>query len=179
MRRVRENDDEQALAALIRRYETPLYSFARNMLGNANEAEDIFQETFLRVHQNRLRYKTGAQFRPWIYRIAANLCYDRLRWWKRRPAASLEADEAHLSERVPSSAPTPDSAARRAELRRALDSAIALLPTKHRAVFIMARYDGLSYEEIAHILEIPVGTVKSRMNKAVTVLMQQLKDFQP
>ena len=83
--------DEDAFALLVRRYESPLYGYLRRMLGNGADAEDAFQETFLRVHQHRSRYRQGAPFRPWLYQIATNLCRDRLRSRRRHPQVSLDA----------------------------------------------------------------------------------------
>lgn len=176
--------DMGAFGQLVRRYEGPLYRFLRRMIGNAAEAEDVFQEAMLRVYVSRDRFDVTASFRPWLYRIAANCCRDRMRYWRRRPAVSLEAANmeghteghaGHLAARTPA----PDGVAEAEELRERLEAAVARLPVKHREVFLMARYEGMPYEEISISLGVPVGTVKSRMNKAVRVLMDQLEEFLP
>ncbi len=177
--------EAQAFAALVRRYETPLFRYLRRMLGNAADAEDVFQETFLRVHQHLGRYRNDAPFRPWLYCIATNLCRDRLRYRRRHPVLALDAPIGTESgapswgERLPSQAPAPDCAVREEESARRLQAALAKLHVKQRSVFLMARYEGMPYEEIAKTLRIPVGTVKSRMNKAVHFLMAELKDAGP
>jgi len=176
MRRTRGGDDA-AFAALVRRYEAPLFNFARRMLGHGSEADDVFQETFVRVYRHRDRFDSGLRFRPWLYRIAANLCRDRRRWWKRRPGDDYSVDVDHAS--IADTASSPSDHARAAEIGAAIDAAVARLPEKHRAVFVMARYDGLGYDEIAAALGIPVGTVKSRMNKAAAVLIEQLREHYP
>lgn len=174
--------DAAAFAALVQRYEAPLFRYVRRMLGNAADAEDVFQETFLRVHQHLDRYRADAPFRPWLYSIATNLCRDRLRSRRRHPMVALESplsgnpDGPRWSERLASGAPSPDSAACADETAERLQAALSKLPVKQRAVFLMARYEGLLYEEIAKSLRIPVGTVKSRMNKAVKFLMTELRD---
>lgn len=176
MVRVKAGDDA-ALAVLVCRYEQPLFHFARHMLGNAADAEDVFQETFLRVHQHRRRFWGNAAFKPWVYRIATNLCKDRLRYRHRRPelqpggASDLPDPMANL----PASGVAPDVAAVAAERAARMRSALASLGMKHRAVFLLAHEEGMSYAEIARALRIPVGTVKSRMNKAVNELMAVLE----
>jgi len=179
MIRVKAGDDD-ALAVLVRRYERPLFNYACKMLGNRSDAEDVFQETFLRVHLHGNRFWGNAPFRPWLYRIATNLCKDRLRYRKRRPevpVSSLRQDEdwpdpvaqwAATSQR-------PDEAALARERGEIMERALADLNVKHRAVFLMAHQEGLSYAEIATALWIPVGTVKSRMNKAVNQLMAAME----
>ena len=179
MARVQQGDD-QALATLIQRYEQPLFAYARRMLGNAADAEDIFQETFLRVYLHRDRYRRDAPFRPWVYRITTNLCRDRLRYRRRRPEVQpIENDGMPdvLAQHAAPGAP-PDKAAAQAERAAQMGRALASLSLKHRAVFLMAHQEGLSYAEIAQALRIPVGTVKSRMNKAVNMLMAALEGLE-
>jgi len=173
--------DSGAFAVLVRRYERPLYAYARRMLGSAEEAEDAFQETFLRVHLHLDRFRDGAPFRPWLYQIATNVCRDRRRWWRRRPQVSLDAPVgdaagATYADAMAGSEAGPDARACEAELAARLEEALADLPLKQRAVFLMARYDGMSYEEIGKALGIPVGTVKSRMNTAVRRLLAAIEE---
>jgi RNA polymerase sigma-70 factor (ECF subfamily) len=169
---------DAAFTVLIRRYEKPLFNFLRRMAGDASDAEDLFQEAFLRVHQYRRRYRAGAPFKPWLYCIAANLCRDRLRYRTRRPSVSLEAPlgetGSNLGDQIPARGEATDSPARRAETEARLEAALAALPVKHRTVFLMARYEEMPYDAIAGALKIPVGTVKSRMNKAVKCLMESM-----
>jgi len=165
---------------LVRRYEAPLFRFCRWMVQDASDAEDAFQEVFLRVYRHMERFHAGSRFRPWLYHIATNICRDTLRKRKRVRAREVLTDGDAPSDPVP---PTPDggaysprAAAIASETARRIDAAIEQLRPRHRAVFLMARYQGLSYEEIAHVLRIPVGTVRSRMNKAVKVVLNALED---
>jgi RNA polymerase sigma-70 factor, ECF subfamily len=171
--------DEAAFAGLVRRYERALFNYIRRIVGNAADAEDLFQDVFLRVFSNLNGFDVKKPFRPWLYRIATNRCRDHLRYRKLRRTLSLsyapEAGVATLAERVPASNPDPSVAAAEGELQERLEGALAALPLKHRTVFIMARYDGMPYEEIAASLGIPVGTVKSRMNKAVRDLTRAVE----
>jgi RNA polymerase sigma-70 factor (ECF subfamily) len=170
--------DGEALARLVKRYEGPLYGYLRRMVGNAEDAEDLFQETFLRVHARSQSFRGGATFRPWLYRIATNVARDRLRYRRRHPVEPLEP-KAEIGEVIADRHAGPAERTENAELAERLAAAVAELPVKHRAVFLMARYDGMAYEEIARALRVPVGTVKSRMNKAAGFLMDRLKEFRP
>lgn len=168
---------------LVRRYEKPLYNYIRRMVSSAPDAEDLFQETFLRVYKHLEKFRTDAVFRPWLYRIATNACRDHLRRRRRRPTVSLDApgqaDGVALVDRTASPTANPSQLAGESELAERLAAAVDALPVKHRAVFLMARYDGMAYDEIARALRIPVGTVKSRMNKAVRVLLTELEEVAP
>ena len=177
-------DDMRALELLVRRYQGPLFAYVRRILGNASDAEDVFQETFLRVHTHRKRFRTTGKFRPWVYCIATNLCNDRLRYRQRHPVASLDTasgseHDRTLEDTVANGKPGPDDMARRGELAARLELAVNALPVKQRMVFLMARYDGMPYDEIAGVLGLPVGTVKSRMNAATQFLMDRLSEFKP
>ncbi|HDP35558.1 MAG TPA: RNA polymerase sigma factor [Candidatus Hydrogenedentes bacterium] len=170
MRRSRSGD-EDAFALLVRRYEAPLYRYLFRMLQNSADAEDVFQETFLRIYRNLHRFREDGRFKPWAYRIAANLARDRLRARKRRSELPLD-DGTTGNGPMP---PQPDAAAGAAETARRVEMALSRLPAKQRSVFLLARYEGLAYGEIARMLRIPVGTVKSRMNKAAQFLLRCLE----
>jgi len=170
---------EASFAALVQRYERPLFNYLRRFLGDASDAEEVFQETFLKVHLHQDRFRSGARFKPWLYQIATNQARDRLRYRRRRRFVSLftpaPADAATgLADTLAAPGPTPDAAATEAETRDRLAKAVAALPEKQRAVFLMARYEDMPYGEIAQALGIPEGTVKSRMNKAVKTLLAAL-----
>ncbi|MCC6418867.1 MAG: RNA polymerase sigma factor [Gemmataceae bacterium] len=165
-------DDVAAFAELARRYELRLYRFACRMLGGSSDAEDIVQETLLRLYQARGRYRTGSALKPWVFRIAANLCRDRLRWRRRRREVSLAVAEA----REAPGGLDPVAATEAHEAEERLERALNALSEKHRAVFVMARCEGMPYEQVSEVLGIPLGTVKSRMNKAVRLLLAALGD---
>ncbi len=173
-----QDGDEQAFTALVRRYERPLYGYLRRLVRSNADAEDLFQEAFLRVYAHRRRYKRGRPFRPWLYRIATNLARDGQRYRARHPETPLEAALDNLGHgdraAAPGGNPVEHSMAHETEAR--LEKALNALPLKQRSVFVMARYQGMEYGEIANTLQIPVGTVKSRMNKAVNALLSAIRD---
>lgn len=161
-----QQGERMALGSLVHRYEKPLYNYLYRMLGQAEEAEDCFQDSFIKVQKNLPSYKADMPFKPWLYRIAGNTARDQIRKRKHRQHATLTEQEA--------SATTADSAAREHELQERLEQALARLSEKHREVFLMARYQSMDYESISQALDIPVGTVKSRMRKATQQLKQSL-----
>lgn len=160
----------QALDKLVLRYQGPLYGFAFRILGDQGRAEDAFQETFLKVYRRRYTYQRGTRFKPWLYQICLNVCRDTLRKKKRRPEIPLEAEKLD----GPDDAPGPEEAAHRAAEAEAVREALAELPVKQREVILLSHYQNLSYPEISEILDIPTGTVKSRVFHALRRLAKLL-----
>jgi RNA polymerase sigma-70 factor, ECF subfamily len=173
---------EEAFVLLARRYEHRLYAFACRMTGNASDAEDIVQETLVRVYRYLDRFKPGAAFKPWVYQITANLCRDRLRRARRLQWVSMAAGSlglGSLDETLRSADAPPDrQAAAREELALA-EQALAALPEKQRMVILMTRYEGMSYEDAAAALGIPVGTVKSRLNAGIARMIKTMEKGAP
>ncbi len=174
MARSRDGDND-AFARLVRRYESPLYGYLYRMLQNSADAEEVFQETFLRVYRNLHRFRVDGRFKPWAYRIAANLARDRLRTRKRRGEAPLDNGSGCDGSLAISDAARPDEAALAVETAQRIETALARLPAKQRSVFLLARFEGMAYGDIARLLRIPTGTVKSRMNKAAQFLLRCLE----
>ena len=160
------------LGLLAQRYEKALYAFAARIVSQPSAAEDAFQETFLRVFRKRDTYRAGAPFRPWLYQICLNTCRDWLRSRNRRPEAELKPELPVLD---PS--PGPEALSAQSEMAQRIRRAVEKLPEKHREVFILQYYQNLQYPEISEILDIPVGTVKSRMFHCSKLLAEELKDL--
>lgn len=175
----RGNGDQQAFAALIKRYERPLYNFILRMMSNPSEAEELFQETFLRIYKNLDSFRGGASFSPWAYRIAHNLCIDALRRPGRKIFTELEKDGEDevsiLDKREDEQASNPEIELHRRQIGLSIQKAVNELPEKLRVVFIMYQYEHMSYDQIAETLEIPLGTVKSRMHSCLKKLSEKLK----
>jgi RNA polymerase sigma-70 factor (ECF subfamily) len=170
MIRYREGD-ASTFPILVRRYKDRLTSAVVRLVGDRDKAEDIVQETFVRVHKNAARYKTIARFSTWIYTIALNMAKNEIRNTKRRKTSSLwdlglDRDGESTAYEIPDDADRPDDIVERRDLRGLLERVIAQLPPKYRTIIVLRDVEGLSYEEIAGVLKLPEGTVKSRMNRA-------------
>jgi RNA polymerase sigma-70 factor (ECF subfamily) len=155
--------ESKAFDELLLRYRTPLFSTLRRLVGDRALAEDLFQETFLRVIQHAGRYDAGRKFSGWVFRIARNLAVDALR--QRGVRREEELDEEHQDP-----AGGPDRALARAEQGEAISRALELLPLEQREVFLMREWAGLSFKEIAEVTESPLNTVLGRMHLAVKKL---------
>jgi RNA polymerase sigma-70 factor (ECF subfamily) len=169
-----------AFGVLVRRYERELYGYLRRYTNNASLAEDVFQNTFLQVYVKIGQYEPGRVFRHWLYAIATNQAIDALRRNVRHQAVSLdeqrseagEGELARLLEMLQSRGPSPVESASAQERREQVRAGVDRLPEFLRQVLILAYYQGLKYREIADILDIPVGTVKSRLHAALVKLQE-------
>ena len=172
--RVRATGDTAAFSVLMTRYRARVTALARRMLAasGADEAEDVAQETFVAAFAGRAGFRRGELFRPWLYRIAVNRCLDRLRAQTRRPAP--------LNIRAVPEPASPDADPLNALLtdegQRRLSEAVAKLPPKLRAVFVLRFLDDLSYTEIASATGLPLGTVKTHLSRARAFLRTALAD---
>jgi len=159
MQRTRRGDRE-AFATLIRRHQRPLVNFFRRMGAHTDEADDLTQETFLRVFSYRKRWKPTGKFTSFLYVLARHAWADLMRKSSRTPATSELAVHAATS---------PDGAAG-SDARIDVRAALVTLSEKLRSVVVLNVYQGLKYQEIAEVLDIPLGTVKSRMHLAIRQL---------
>lgn len=179
--RVRVSGDAAAFGLLVSRYRARLVALARRMLADSKssgseEAEDVAQETFLAAYDKRGTFRRGEPFRPWLYRIAVNRCLDRLRAASRRPLRAERIDLDTFSAQADSD---PLEALLTGEGEARLARAVAALPPKLRAVFLLRHLDDLSYEEIATAAGVPLGTVKTYLFRARALLRDALREFLP
>jgi RNA polymerase sigma-70 factor (ECF subfamily) len=166
--------DLAAFNRLVLTYQGMTYNLAYRILGNAEGAEDAAQEAFIKAYRNLNQYR-GGSFKAWLLRIVTNVCYDQLRHVQRRPASSLEdvaVDPEHAGKLV-DHAEEPGAYALRQELGRVIQAGIELLPAEQRMVLTLSDVEGLSYEEIAAVMDTSLGTVKSRLSRA----RAKLRDF--
>jgi len=174
--------DVSALEELLDRYRNPLMGFIYSVIRDYHQAQDIFQETFIRVFREAHRFRTGAVFKTWLYTIAMNRCRDTIRSRKRRPTISLESEWAgsdgeagqRVMERVASADPGPREKAGGREMEDILQRELSGLSEEHRKVVILNRLNGFKYDEIAEILGIPSGTVRSRLHYALEELRKKM-----
>ncbi|MBX3469567.1 MAG: RNA polymerase sigma factor [Planctomycetes bacterium] len=172
-----EGGDPAALRQLMERYRGPLHGYLCRLLGSSDDADDLFQDTFVRVLRHAARFDRGRSFRPWLYSIATNLARNTFRSRSYRDAVPLDRpdeDGCALVAQLAGRGGAPGDAAERSEAAGVVRAAVDELPEKGRAAVVLFYYQGLSYDEIAEALEIPVGTVKSRMHNAMTRLARAL-----
>jgi RNA polymerase sigma-70 factor (ECF subfamily) len=164
-----QNGDLDSFNELVRRYQKMAYNLAFRMLGDAQAAEDATQEAFFSAWKNIRRFR-GGSFKAWVLQITANACRDQLRRVKRRPVVPLET----LPYELPSvSAESPEDYAIRKELGEHVQRGLTTLSHEQRMAVILCDIQGLSYGEVAEVMECSLGTVKSRLNRGRT----QLRDY--
>lgn len=174
-----QQGDETAYALLVQRYKDDLTNFAGRFLGDRDEAEDVAQETFVRVWRNRASYVPGGKFSTWIYTIASNLARTRLRRLSLRRFVRLGMSRpGGTSFDLPDEGEGPDGAADGAIREERIQRALGSLPAKFREVIVLRDIQQLSYEEIVVITASAMGTVKSRINRARAMLRDQLRDLE-
>ena len=164
--------DPRAFEALVIAYQHRVFGVALRMLRNRAEAEEVAQEVFLRVHRAIASFRGEAKLSTWLYAIASRLCLNRLATGERRLAR--EGEES--LERLRADA-DPAAHVERAELEAALQRAIDELPGERRIVVVLRDVEGLAYEEIAEVLELPLNTVRSRLHRARMDLKEKLERF--
>ena len=176
--------DRDAFGQLVQRYEARVYTMSMRMLTNREDARDLAQEVFLTVYQSLDRFRGEAQFRTWLYRVTLNRCRDEIRrrgTVKHTRPLSLDGlvdnDENDRAAPVEPSArePSPEEHARGRETQCLVTAAIDRLPEELREAIVLRDTQDLAYDQIASVLEVPVGTVRSRLNRARTRLAEILE----
>jgi RNA polymerase sigma-70 factor (ECF subfamily) len=159
--------DRFAFETLFRKYQTYVYNISLGMLGNGEDAADVTQETFLRLHRNLNSFRGDSSFSTWLYRVAVNLCITELRRRNRSRFQFLDdlqhSDEATLTEEV---GPTPDEHMALQEDRRVVQQVLKTLPPDYRAIMVLRHFQQLAYEEIAEVLGLSLSQVKTRLFRA-------------
>ena len=158
-----QSGDMAAFEELVRRTRNQVFAVAFRFVHNREDAWDISQEVFVKAYRSLKSFRGEAAFKTWLLRITANQCKDQL---KKRRLVAVELDETQGTQESPSTDQAPAAAAAAAELREAIDKALAQLPVKHRTAFILREFEGLSYEEMAQAMGISLGTVMSRLHHA-------------
>jgi len=166
--------EEAAFREIVSRYKNSLYAFLRQFLNRHDLVEDVFQETFLQLYSSRNSFDTSRPLRPWLFTIAANKAKDALRKWQRTAAVSIGtmADSQDLSfddmlNTVTSDNTLPYEELQKDETASRVGQIIVDMPENLREILSLAYFQGFSYKQMAEILSIPIGTVKSRLHTAV------------
>lgn len=161
--------DQDALAHLVNLHWAGVVNVAYRLCGEAQLAEDAAQEAFIRAWRRLGSFRSGSPLRPWLYRVAVNAALDMLR--KRKPQADIDVLPLRAG------GADPQALAEAHERRRAVQQAVLALPEASRAALVLREYEGLSYAEIAQVLEIPTGTVMSRLSYARAQLAKVLRPY--
>lgn len=176
-------NDLAAFEQLVSRYQTKIVSYATRMLGNQDDGEDVAQEVFIKAYRSLESFRGASSFSTWLYRIATNLCIDRVRKRKRSPQEAysldepLDKDEERGGRDLPDTTAEPMRNVERDELRQQVRLTVAEMPEKLRSVLLMCDIQGMSYEDIAESLQCPIGTVKSRLFHARADLARRLRPY--
>jgi len=173
-----QNGDEQAYIELVNRYRDRLMNFVYRFVNDYEQSEDIAQETLIKLYTHKHYYKKIAKFSTWIYTIAANLAKSELRKKKSRKVTNLSQMSTQEKEyELPADQPDTDQAIESEFIEKRIQAAIQKLPLHFKTVTILREIQELSYEEISNIVDVPLGTVKSRINRARLQLQKELKDL--
>ncbi|ASK61570.1 RNA polymerase sigma factor SigW [Virgibacillus phasianinus] len=170
--------DQSAFEDVVTFYQHKIYQHCYRMLGNAHEAEDIAQEAFIRAYTNIDSYDINRKFSTWLYRIATNLTIDRIR--KRKPDYYLDAevkgtDGLNMYSQLESDTILPEAEVENLELKSYIHHEISELPPKYRSIIILRYLEEFSLQEISDILDIPLGTVKTRIHRGREALRKKLR----
>lgn len=161
--------DHAAFTELVRRHESRVYGLCLRILGDPDDARDAAQDTFLTLYRKLAQFRGDARFTTWLHRIGVNCCYDALRRSRRQPMLRVVDDDA-----APETGPPVDDHADAVAGTLDAASALAQLPEEYRVVLVLADVQDLPYEEISKVLDVPVGTVKSRVHRGRIALAKIL-----
>jgi RNA polymerase sigma-70 factor (ECF subfamily) len=184
VKRVR-NGDQRAFKLLVERYQRKVYAVALGMLKDKEEAMDVSQEAFVKVYKYLDHFKGDASFYTWLYRITANICIDVIR--KRAGSGGehaefdetmpMDVSEANIGALGSRLGTNPQKSALRRELAEKIQEALAAVPEKHRAILLLREIEGMSYEDLSRTLDIPKGTVMSRLFHARAKVQKILSQY--
>ncbi len=177
--RLSQEGDRSAFDALVRRYEQRAYQYAFRLTRNAEDAGDVVASAFLRVYNALPNFRGQSAFGTWLYRILTNCYLDSRKKAKRHQGnvsleAHLQLDGGEVERQLEDVANAPDVEAERAAREEIVQDALSKMPEYQRAMLVMYHVEGLAYEEISAALDLPLGTVKSRLNRARLALREQL-----
>jgi RNA polymerase sigma-70 factor (ECF subfamily) len=174
-----KSGDIKAFEKLIEDHQKKVFNIALRMIGDYDEASELAQEAFLKAYKSIKSFKGDSLFSTWIYKITTNVCLDEIRRKKKKKLISLDEDIEHdgseFKRQIKDHSPGPESLAENNELKRMVKESINLLPEDYKIVIVLRDIQGFSYEEISRIIKCPIGTVKSRINRARRALKKILQ----
>jgi RNA polymerase sigma-70 factor (ECF subfamily) len=178
-----KSGDQSAFDEMVSRYWSRIYTMVNNLLKNTQDAEEVTQDAFIRAHRGLENFRGDSAFSTWLYQIATNLARNRYwYWWRRKRDQSISFDQpltadddsSSLAELLPSNVETPHDATVTQEFLSRVAESMEQLNEKHREILVLRNVQSLSYEEIASVLSISIGTVKSRIARARENLREKL-----
>ena len=180
MRRLVAGSDA-ALNNLMERYSTPVFHFLFRMLGNEDDANDLAQETFVRVYQHRVRFRSDAKFSTWLFAIATNLARNHHRWRSRHPTVSLDVPDDNtgqsLGDRLPATGSSPENSLLAEERSAAVRAAVASLPEDMREAIVLCEWEDLAMVDAAKILNTTSKAIENHLYRARKILRDKLKKW--
>lgn len=177
VRRVREGEN-QAFEILVLKYQERIFRLIRRLLGSREHVEDLAQEVFIRAYRSLGSFKGESSFYTWLYKIAVNTCRNHYRSLGRRPEGSV-VNTADLIDTMEAGSESPERGAFRAEFWDAVRSSLKELPLEQREAVVLCDLEGLSYEQMATVMDVPVGTVRSRVFRGRRLLQGLLTPYLP
>ncbi len=174
--------DEDAFEILVNRHQTSILNLVYRFIGDRSQARDLAQEVFIKVWQSAQNYESKAKFTTWIYRITANLCFNELKFARRKKWFSFNWFDEHgehtIEETLSDGAPSAEDLLLEKERSRQISHALHSLPENQRMAMILKRYDDLSYQEIGQIIGCSVSAVESLLVRAKRTLQEKMKSFE-
>jgi len=171
--------DRDALGPLMERHHLRVYRIALSYLRDRDEALDAVQETFVKAYQAAARWDRASEVAPWLARIAVNHAIDRYRRGRRRLRTETPLDAEDYGERLPAPAPSPERRAMDREAGERIAQALRVLPDRQRAVVVLRLYEDMNLDEIARVLDMSLGTVKSSLHRALRRMRGSLQELRP
>lgn len=175
--------DPTAFAQLVKRYERELFLFLVRFIGDKSAADDVFQEAFLQVHQSAEQFDASKRFRPWLFTIAANKARDMMRSAARRPTTPLQAslnpgedDSGEYIDLMHAASELPEHPLEQKEVIAQVRRTVTNMPPHLREILLLSYFHGFAYKQIGEILDIPLGTVKSRLHAAVAYFAEKWRN---
>ena len=170
--------DKEAFRHLVVKYKMPIYNLAYRMLQSEEEAEDVFQETFFKAYKSLDKYKLNYSFFTWLYTVALNICRNRLKKKRRYYMFSIDeslTDDHRLTWQIADSSMAPDILMERKEEMALVNKAVNCLPEKYRVVIVLRYLEGQAYQEIADIIGLPLGTIKTQIHRGRRLIQEYIK----
>lgn len=169
-----QNGDVKAFEELIAAYQKQIYNIAYRLIGNYHDASDMTQETIIKIFRSIGGYRGEAAFSTWIYRITVNTCRDELNRRQRKKETSYDSDDGEVFVEIPDYSSIPENIIEKQRIRQYLEELILSLSPEYRIVMVLREQNGFSYQEISDYLNLSIGTVKSRINRARRSLQRKI-----